>query len=384
MGVFSRFALSVVVAAAVGLLAASSACQRRGGADAADATESDRATPVYVQRVLRGPVDEVASGTGVVEASYSVAVVARSQGTVVELHVDLGDEVSAGDVLVEQVNELADTTVSKASTELRSLRRRRKEQADLAGRGLVPSSPLNELDAQIAQARLALQEAKQGRSELVVEAPRDGVVVGVQVEVGATVMPGAPLLTIADVGRLRLRLPMSERELARVTPGMVAEIRSVALPEAAWGGTVSQLEPTVDAASGTIRAVVDVGPAMTPLAERVGLRPGMYVEASIRIEHRPDALLVSRQALLYQEDRAVVYRVVDGKAELVAVELGVGRGDDIEVTAGLSAGDQVIVVGQSGLQPGTAVEVKEAAPTPILPLDSSVGEVEPPPAPTPL
>jgi RND family efflux transporter MFP subunit len=98
---------------------------------------------------------------------------------------------------------------------------------------------------------------------------------------------------------------------------------------------------------------------VTPADPKGLLKSGMYADVSILAQERPQTLLVPRAAVTEADGQKTVYVVVDGRAELRPVTTGLTDTDHVEILSGVSAGDPVVVAGQSNLTPGAPVKVSE-------------------------
>ena len=94
------------------------------------------------------------------------------------------------------------------------------------------------------------------------------------------------------------------------------------------------------------------------------LKPGMFARVSLEFGRRDSALLVPEQAIVPRSDGRFVFRVVEGRAQLTRIETGVRRPGEVEVLAGLQAGDTIVADGQLRLQDGAAVSVGPPKPAP--------------------
>ncbi len=97
------------------------------------------------------------------------------------------------------------------------------------------------------------------------------------------------------------------------------------------------------------------------------LKPGMFVRVAVTLENRPNALIVPETAIWPQGKDSFVYRVVDGKAVLTRIDIGLRRPGEVEVLTGLTDGDSVITEGQMKLRDGAPVMVMGAPPAPAAP-----------------
>jgi RND family efflux transporter MFP subunit len=143
-------------------------------------------------------------------------------------------------------------------------------------------------------------------------------------------------------------------EEARV--GQVAEGRPAVLTVSAYPGeefpaVVAVVSPTADQRSRTFQARI------VPSNPGGKLREGMFAQVRIRGDERPNAILIPNQAVVQRSGKSVAFVVVDGKAQMRDLQLGLSDGRQTEVLEGLEPGDQLIVAGQETLNDGDAVRM---------------------------
>jgi membrane fusion protein, multidrug efflux system len=123
-------------------------------------------------------------------------------------------------------------------------------------------------------------------------------------------------------------------------------------------GAVYAIEPAIDEQTRTVLVRARVGNS------QVKLRPGMFARVQLTLAVRPNAVWIAEQAIVPRGQESFVYRVVDGKAELVKVQTGLRKVGAVEVTRGLAGGDLVITEGTQKIRPGSPVTVMQGAPKP--------------------
>ncbi len=323
----------------------------RGGGDAGAAP----AAPVEVVTLARGPIADGIEGSGTVEATRRATVRARVGGVVRALKVEEGDAVEAGAPLAEIERPGFDSLVAQARADLAKAQADLEAAERLSAQGLLPTADRDEAKHAVGRARGALERQKAERGLGAVTAPLAGVVVARQVEPGEAISAGAPLFEVADLSALEVNLPVPERHLARLRVGAPAEITAEGLGETEGRGQVARVAPTVDARTGTVKVTVELGDGA--VGEGVRLRPGMFVRARVVLDARPDAVLVPKRAVVYEDDRPFVFVVEDGVARRRALTTGYADREHVEARAGVSAGATVVVFGHRGLEDGAKVQV---------------------------
>lgn len=300
---------------------------------------------------------------GTVEAVRQAVVAAQVPGAVLELNVKAGDRVRAGQTLVRidaraaEQNAAASgaqVAAARAALDVAATELARKQQ--LFARNYIAKAALEQAEAaqRAAQAQVNAQQAQAGAARTqtafhVVTAPFDGVVSAVAVERGSMAMPGSPLLTVYDPSALRV---------TAAVPGSVASAgvqdARVELERSKEHVTPVRVQvlPTVDPATLTqqVRAELPAGlPGVAPgLFARLWL-PGASADKGLA------RVFVPRQAVLRRAEMTGLY-VLGGQGQplLRQVRLGPVQGDQVEVLAGLSAGERVVTAPQLAVRQTSA------------------------------
>ncbi len=348
-------------------------------------------------RLQARPLVQRVVASGEVDSQSLAQVGSEITGVVAARHVREGDEVKAGDLLLElrdheqlarlreaeaALRQLTDSTRPQAEATLREAQhnleqasRELKRRQTLFERKLLASEALEQARraelstrairdrARIAAAALAengseeqllrqrLEGARATLAKTRIHAQVDGVVLTRDVEPGDLVQPGRTLLSIARADSSEILLPLDEKNLAPVRLGQAAKVIADAYPERVLPARVSFIAPAVDTARGTIDVHLDLQqPADF-------LRQGMTVSVNIETGRREQALVLPNDALRARDGtRAQVLRVKDGVAERVNVRLGLLGTALSEIVEGLAAGDLVL---RADAEEGQRVRVAE-------------------------
>ena len=193
---------------------------------------------------------------------------------------------------------------------------------------------------QISQDQLdQLQREGRVRDTLMLRSPASGVVMEKMVVDGMRIMPGEPLLKIADLSTLWLIADVFEQDLGLVRPGQSATIRVNAFPDRTFEGRVSFIYPALDAQTRTARVRVEL-PNPGAL-----LKPAMY--ASVEIATPAGAgrvLTVPTSAVIRSGTRELVLvQMAEGRFEPRPVKLGVESDQYVQVREGVADGEKVVV-----------------------------------------
>lgn len=333
----------------------------------------DSGAPVVTAVATRMAPDERLPLTGSVTARRITALSPKVDGFVEAIHVDAGDYVHAGDVVVELDKRLAELEVQQAvaavdesRARLAEAERQRKETAELVGRKHLPQTELAARTAEVSiqtAALVSLQAERRRREEIlarhVIRAPFEGAIASKRTEVGEWVATGSPVVEILELDTLRIEVPVPQRYYDRIDAGTPVQLLFDAAPSAPVTATVTMKIPSGRADARTFPVHIDMPNPNHRYA------PGMSVRVILAVD-RGDAaevLLVPRDAIVASVDGSkLLWLVADSDgvtvARSLAVETGRPQGNRIEVSgAGIGPGDRVIVRGNERLEPGQRVRV---------------------------
>lgn len=324
-----------------------------GGGDAQAKPGEDKgpeAIPVEVEKVSRRAIAASYGNTATLEPRAEAQVVAKTSGVALEVLVEEGQTVRAGQVLVRLDPDRARLQAAQSSAQARKLEANFKRAQQLEAQQMVSANDLDQLRYDLENARAVNRLANLELSYSNVVAPISGVIASRDIKPGNFVQINSPIFRIVDTARLEATLNVPEREIAKLRPGQTVELSVDALPGRRFTGTVDRVSPAVDTGSGTFRVVA----AFEGESE---LQAGMFSRLAIRYDQREDALVVPRRALLEDGGEPAVFAIREGKASRVPLELGYSDGGWVEVRKGLGEGDAVVVAGKAALREGTVVQV---------------------------
>ena len=176
---------------------------------------------------------------------------------------------------------------------------------------------------------------------------------------GAVVSAGTPIVTIVDTGRLGLAAEVDETDVLLVKVGGAATVELDAAIGASYAATVRAIDllPTTSARGGvSYRVRLDLGKGTYGAGRAAPApRPGMSAVVRLRVRQATDAVTVPASAVVSSDGRDTVWVVRGGKAQRVPVTLGVQGEDTVEVSSGLSEGQQIVVAGVDRVSSGEEV-----------------------------
>lgn len=320
-------------------------------ADATPAAKPPTVEPVAVElgSARRGELVPRLAATARLEALREAEVRAESTGDVLEILVEEGDRVVAGQLLARLDRGRA-SILHRERLALAERTQARAARAEvLAARGLASADALETDTALAADARLAAGLAEADLADRDLRAPFAGVVARRHVKPGARLVAGEAAFTIVDPGTLRADIDVPERDLALLATGQRALVSAPAAPGCVVEATLAAIAPAIDTRTGTGSARVD-------LADPQGhCRPGLTVRVVVEYAVVADAVLVPRVAIVDGADGPAVFLVEEGAAIRRPVALGIASGEEVQVIEGLDGGERVITLGQQRLVSGDPV-----------------------------
>lgn len=384
---------------------------------------SEVTTEVRLQKAEKRGLTSRVLAQGKVKAKTQVEVSSEVAGRVAVVNVKVGDQVKLGDPLfsldgeqlrnaVEQLTaavSAAEALVARADVAVKEAERALERDQKLADKNVLPEDTLRldesrlagaraeraQATANVDRSRVDLNRSRDALRRARVQAPQDGTVVGVGVEVGRVVSSstglsaspdaalglgiggsGAPVV-IADLSELMVRLDVDELDVSRVHAGQTAIVKAQGIKDAEFDGVVEQVGLMGHDIMGAVLFVVDVKvtgaraprPSKNKDSKAAGsvegsaavvvpspqelLRPGMSATAEIEVEHVDDAVTIPLAAVLEErkdDDGSIVpdrVFVIEEGVTLLAketpVKLGPTEGDIIAVLSGVSDGQRVVL-----------------------------------------
>jgi membrane fusion protein, multidrug efflux system len=339
------------------LLASLAACAGGQASEASDQAEPvRRIVSVEVMEVQPEPFTDFLQVVGTVEANRDVTVSAEESGTIRQLLVEKGSYVQVGQPIARIDDRVLRPQAEQAAAEAALARETWERQRRLWEEDRVGS------EIAYLQARYRAETADAGARALrerlertVVTAPISGILDSRYVEVGTLVAPGAPIARVIDIGSVKITGGVPERYSGQIRRGAPVEVVLDGQGGTSFTGSIDFVGAAVESSNRTFPIEVIVS---NPGA---ALKPGMIANVRLTRQTLADALVVPQEAVLRIETGYQVYVVAGSGSDVVAepraVALGPSQANRVAIDSGLSAGDRVVVVGQSRLAPGDRLQI---------------------------
>ena len=339
----------------------------------------------------------VLDASGYVTARRRATVSSKVTGKVLEVFVEEGKPVRAGQVMARLDDAQVRAALAVAEAQLEAARRgaaedearlreaeltlgRREQLIDqkVIGRAELDSARA-EVESLKARIALAQQQVKVSESlvsqrrtdlaDMTVRAPFDGVAISKDAQPGEMISPVSAgggftrsgIGTIVDMSSLEIEVDVSESYINRVHPNQPVEAVLDAYPEWRIPGHVITTVPSADRQKATVKVRIGFEQLDPRILPDMGVKVSFLTERPAAAEAAaPGARLVAPKAAVRSEDgRDVVFVVREGRLERRAIKAGSPDGDQVEIVSGLTAGERVVIEGPATMKDGDRVKVKE-------------------------
>jgi membrane fusion protein (multidrug efflux system) len=291
------------------------------------------------------------SAVGSLRADESVMVRPEIAGRIDKMPFEEGQRVSKGALLAALDASELRAVVESSRVQARLEKQRLERAEDLFKKGFFSQQALDEARSTHARAAAKLREDDARLAKTEMRAPFSGVAGLRQVSEGAYVAAGTDIARLEKIDQLKLDFRIPEVFVGQVKAGQSVSSAVDAYPGQAFGGKIYAIEPAVDEQTRTVLVRARIA------NPDLKLRPGMFARLQLTLGVRENAVWVPEEAIVPRGQDSFVFRVVDGKADLVKVQTGTRRVGEVEIMKGIAAGDLVVTEGTQRLGPGSAVSV---------------------------
>lgn len=285
--------------------------------------------------------------TANVEAYAKNNIAPQSPSRIQKIYVEVGDFVRAGQI-VAKMDEVS-LNQSKLSMANDSLEYSRIKK--LYEQGGVSKSDFDAMELKYNVTRSQYQNLLENT---ILRSPVSGVITARNYDQG-DMYGGSPIYVVEQITPVKLYVGISEMDYTRVKKNDTVTLTADALPGKTFTGRIARIYPTIDAATHTFTAEVNVANR-----DRL-LRPGMYARVTVNFGSNhsivvPDDCVVKQQG---SGVRSVFVLQADNTVKEIVVTLGRHFGTEYEILSGIAEGDKVVVKGQASLKNGSKVNVQE-------------------------
>jgi membrane fusion protein (multidrug efflux system) len=347
--------IGVALAVAAVIAATQIAAIRNLFSDKPPAAAVKAAAPISVDvaAVTTGAVTTRINSVGSLLADKSVTIQPEIAGIVAQVGFSEGSKVQANDILIELDSTILSAELARAEATLALQQQNYSRALTLAAQGSGTTRARDEATAALSTARAELQLSKARLEKATIRAPFAGIVGLSTVTPGRFVAVGERIVNLESINPIKVDFRIPENFLSQLKIGQTIAVTVDAFPNAAFQGTVYAMDPLVDVNGRAVKLRARIA------NEDGGLKPGLFARVALTLQERPNAMLVPEAALVPQGNDQFVYRVQDGKVQLIKIRTGERRDAQVEVLEGLAVGDLVVVAGQQKLFQDAAVKIEK-------------------------
>ena len=328
----------------------------------------DKPVPVRVKEIKARDLPVIVKSTGRLEPNREVVLSAEVPGIVDNYTADVGDEVAENQVVVLLKPADYRLALQEAKANLQAARARlaAAEKTFNRFKSLLPREVISqeaydkaEADYKSAKAAVSQMEAmvsisRRRLSKCNIKSPFDGFVSARLVELGKNVGIGDPLMGIADMKKMRVKIYLNERDYVHLDRDDPVEVKIEAFPYKSFKGQVERVGIKADPGTNTFDVEIMVE------NPDIILKAGLTARVNITTEVIKDAIMIPQSCVLFRETKKEVFIIDDAeKAVPREVKLGQVQGSLVRILEGLSSGERLVATGGQYLKPGSRVMISE-------------------------
>lgn len=331
------------------------ACQQ-GTEGEEEKTAEDETPPIPVETTapVRGDIYATYTGTAPIEALAEADVIAKVDGEVRELHVEEGDMVRKDQILATLDGDRLRLELSESQARLRKMQRDFQRNRELQDKGLISEGDFEKIQYDLEALEASYNLAKLELDYTQIRAPIAGVVSERYLKLGNTIKTGEPVFRVTSFDPLVAYMFVPEREFRQIAPGQPVYIEIDAISGPPVVATVTRVSPVVDPDTGTFKITIELRGA------EHNIKPGMFGRMSIVYDKHENVLQVPRSAIIENASDTFVFVVENEVGIRKSIKTGFSSNGMVEITSGLTDGENVITVGHVGLKNEAKVVVINA------------------------
>lgn len=313
--------------------------------------------------VGRGDVHATVSATGTISAVDTIQISSRVTGLIKKVYVKENETVKAGQVLIELDDSTARAQVNqyKAQMDNYATTYARSKRLTEAGGQSVSQLDTDRTNWQVAQETYNNYKAQ--LDYYVITSPIEGVIVGKPTPAGETIVQGISsaqvIMNVADMSKMQIKVSVDETDVGRMKLGQQVNFTVDSYADKTFTGKVSLVSRSATTSSNVVYY-----PVYVDVDKSEGLLfPTMTARTTIHVGESKNVLVVPASAVKEEKGKKYVQVKINGKNQNVTVETGLSDDENVEITSGLKAGDQVVLPGAA---PSSGTTKKDEGPPPSI------------------
>lgn len=281
------------------------------------------------------------------EGEDQANVVAKVPERIIAINAKVGSAVTKGALLIELNKSGAGSQFYQAQAAFLNAQKDLERMKSLYAEGAISQQMLDGVQTQYNIYKANFDAAKDA---IELTAPISGIVTAINVNPGDLASPGMPLITIANINRIKAVVNVGEKDLLDLHQGQSVKLSSELRPELIINGTIAEIFKSANIESRTF--------VMKAVFSNTGdrwFKPGMFCNVDVEKKSPQKSLVVPSASVVTKTAETGVYVVEGGIAKYKKILTGMTDGKLTEVRSGLNAGEKVVTIGLGSLYDGAAV-----------------------------
>ena len=314
-----------------------------------DTAKVPPAMPVKAAAARIAPAVDEVGAVGTLRADEAVTIRPEIAGRIAEIRFNEGQSIARGALLVKLDQAELAAVLASSAAQAQLDRQRLERSEDLFKKSFISQQALDEARSGYARSAAKQKEDEARLAKTEMRAAFPGVAGLRQVSEGQYVAAGTDIARLEKIDQLKLDFRIPEAFIGKLRAGQPVKVLVDAYADRVFPGSVYAIEPGVDDQTRTILLRARVA------NPELRLRPGMFARVQAQLGVREKAIWIPEAAIVPKGRDSYVFRVAEGKADLVRVQTGARKVGEVEIVKGLGAGDLVVTEGTQKIGPGSAV-----------------------------
>jgi membrane fusion protein, multidrug efflux system len=290
---------------------------------------------------------------GVVEDESTISLSFSAIGTIEKIFVSEGERVRKGQLIAKLNTTSAQNMYDAAESALKQAQDGFIRLKSIHDNGSLPEIQMVEIETKLQQAKASCNIAKKNLDDCVLYAPVNGIIGKKMAEAGENTIPGKSIVTIIDINTVKVKFSVPEKEINLIPANCISTITVSALGDKAFTG--KGVEKNVSA-----NVVSHSYPVHIKLANpEKNLLPGMVCQVNMNLNDKSMSISIPINIVQTKVDGSkFIWLAKDNIAKRTIITTGEAKGNDVEITSGLSAGDRIVTEGYQKISEGDKLTEK--------------------------
>lgn len=287
---------------------------------------------------------------GVLRSGSEIDVLSETSGKVLLVKGNVGEHVTAGQILVEVEKDVLESQFNLAKVSLENAGKDLARYSKLAGGEAITEQQLETVKLNHQNALANFITIDKQLQNTIIRSPVSGVIAKRSIEKGAVLMPSVNIFSILEESKMGFIIKIAENEIGLINKGQKVQVKLDAIGGRTFIGSVKSIGVVSDLSG---RYEVEISFSCQGLVLRVGMTGKALYEAPLQ----SNGVIIPRKCITGSIRYAMVYVLIGDTVTLKSIEAIALNETEVLVTAGLSANDKIVLSGQMNLENGSKVKV---------------------------